>query len=359
VNVCLLVTGLGGGRVPRALLDHVGVLGDDVRVVVAVTEPGVLGTDDPRLASASIVPVSEAVGASRFDVAVATGWRSAASLFRVPATRHVLYVAELEHRAFGPGDPEGIPAALALDLPVDFVVEGRWLAEEIMALRPEARVRVVRPGVARSSPAAGSARLSVLAEGPAAEAALAAMSEPHEVAARVGDADVVLMLSSRDGVLGAPLAGFACGATAVVTPVPGHDELVQHRVNGLVTDPDDVRGAARWLDLLARDGELLASLREGAARTVEEWPTIEAAADEFRAALAEIAASEPPDDARWPVRLMDDAIARTTVVREHMRYLDEALRRAEQAAAPVERVRALARRPALRPFARVWRKLRR
>ena len=42
-----------------------------------------------------------------------------------------------------------------------------------------------------------------------------------------------------------------------------------------------------------------------------------------------------------------------------MRYLDEALRRAEQAAAPVERVRALARRPALRPFARVWRKLRR
>ena len=374
MNVCLLVTGLGAGRVPPALLEHLGALGDDVRVVVAVTEPGPVATDDPRLSRASVVAVADAVSSSeRFDVALATGWRTAVSLFRVPAARHALYLSELEHRAFGPGDPEGIPAALALDLPVDFIVEGRWLANEIRELRPEARGRIVRPGVVRSDPAPASPRLRVLPEGPAAEAALAGMSEPFEVAGALGEADVVLMLGTHDGVLGAPLAGFASGATAVVTPVPGHDELVQHRVNGLVADPDDARGAARWLDLLARDESLLASLRSGAARTAGEWPSVEAAAASFRAVLDEFVREEPPADVRWPVRLMEDAVARTTIVREHMRFLDESLARAEKSAAeaqaflravraPVVRARGRLRvwrgHAALGPLRRLWRALR-
>jgi hypothetical protein len=376
VNVCLLVTGLGAGRVPGALLEHLGALDEGLRVTVALTEPGPLATDDPRLARASVVTVADAVASGGFDVALAVGWRSAVSLFRVPASRYALYLAELEHRAFGPGDPEAIPAALALDLPVDFVVEGRWLADEVSALRPEARVRIVRPGV---RPAAGSTspsaagRLRVLPEGPAAEAALAAMSEPHDVAGAVADADVVLMLSTNDGVLGTPLAGFASGATAIVTPVPGHDELVRHRVNGLVADPDDERGAARWLDVLARDAQLLASLREGAARTAGAWPSVEAAAADFRGVLEELVRDEPPADVRWPVRLMEDAVGRTTVLREHMRSLDEAVVRARESAAEAQalvrvvrapvvrgkaRLRGLATKPALKPLRWLWRLLR-
>ena len=79
--------------------------------------------------------------------------------------------------------------------------------------------------------------------------------------------DVVLKLSRVEGMFGPPLEGFHRGATCVVTPVTGHDEYVEHGVNGLVIDWDDERGTARALDLLARDASLLHLLRSNALAT--------------------------------------------------------------------------------------------
>ena len=81
------------------------------------------------------------------------------------------------------------------------------------------------------------------------------------------DTDVVLKLSSVEGMFGPPLEGFHRGATCVVTPVTGHEEYVEHGYNGLLTDWDDLRGTARQLDLLARDRALLHFLRTNALET--------------------------------------------------------------------------------------------
>ncbi len=54
--------------------------------------------------------------------------------------------------------------------------------------------------------------------------------------------DVVLKLSSVEGMFGPPLEGFHRGATCVVTPVTGHEEYVEHGWNGLLTDWDDLAG---------------------------------------------------------------------------------------------------------------------
>ena len=62
--------------------------------------------------------------------------------------------------------------------------------------------------------------------------------------------DVVLKMSSVEGMFGPPLEGFHRGATCVVTPVSGHEEYVEHGWNGLLTDWEDLRGTARQLDLL-------------------------------------------------------------------------------------------------------------
>ena len=71
------------------------------------------------------------------------------------------------------------------------------------------------------------------------------------------------MLSAVDGVLGAPLAGFRAGATAVVGARARRRPTSScHGENGFVADADDVRGAARFLDLLARDRELLDAAAE-------------------------------------------------------------------------------------------------
>ena len=92
-------------------------------------------------------------------------------------------------------------------------------------------------------------------------------------AARYGSADALVMLDPVDGGLGAPLEAMHAGVTVVVLPAGGHAELVHHLVDGVVADPDDARGIARWLDQLASDRELLARLREGALTTPRRrWP---------------------------------------------------------------------------------------
>ena len=106
--------------------------------------------------------------------------------------------------------------------------------------------------------------------------------------------DVVLKLSSVEGMFGPPLEGFHRGATCVVTPVTGHEEYVEHGWNGLLTDWDDLRGTARQLDLLARDRELLHFLRRNALETARAWPSWEQSSEFMAAALLAIQREPPP-----------------------------------------------------------------
>ena len=99
-------------------------------------------------------------------------------------------------------------------------------------------------------------------------------------------------------------------------PVAEASALVRHGENGIVAEPDDVRGAARWLDHLARDREWLGRLRCGRAGDRRRVAVAgDAAVDDWPAALERLVAEPPPDDARWPVRLMADAMAGVAVYR--------------------------------------------
>src|SRR5436309_579336 len=103
-----------------------------------------------------IAAAPDELARDRFDVAIADGWRSSARLFSVPAERYVRHVASIEHRALPVSSPDRIPAALSLDLPLDFVAESEGLASFLRMLRPEARVAVVRPPVAAGGDGAGT-----------------------------------------------------------------------------------------------------------------------------------------------------------------------------------------------------------
>ncbi len=285
--------------------------------------------------------------AAQVDVAVAVDWHATARLFEVRAKRHVLWVDHFAHRRLGTWQTERFAAQLAYDLPVDFVAAAPWVRDALADLRPEARCVLVtsgrpapegepaasaleaRPSAPASAPAAPGATPSGPGAAPSAplrvhlagagdeRAAFAAMAEPA-VEARLEQADVVVMLSAVDGVLGAPLDGFRHGATAVVGPADDARDLVAHGENGFVADAGDPRGAARLLDLLARDRDLLGRLREAARATAAAWPTPERAAVEMEAALRRLLDEDPPDHAGWPVRLMADAVAAAAVFgREH------------------------------------------
>jgi hypothetical protein len=122
----------------------------------------------------------------------------------------------------------------------------------------------------------------------------------REMAAAYAETDVVLKLSRVEGMAGPPLEGFHLGATAVVTPVTGHDEYIIHGSNGVVTQWDDAKGTARWLDLLAADRPFLASLRANALETARRWPSWEQSTYEMAAALEEIASrAAAAESAAW------------------------------------------------------------
>jgi ABC-type transporter Mla subunit MlaD len=103
--------------------------------------------------------------------------------------------------------------------------------------------------------------------------------------------------------------------------VEGHDELVVDGESGLVVGFDDVPGAARALDTLARDRELLARLRDGALRRAAALPTVEAEA----ASLLEALSAAPATTDR-PQRLLLNARAVAEPIAQERRALDLALR---------------------------------
>jgi len=94
---------------------------------------------------------------------------------------------------------------------------------------------------------------------------------PHgEIAGLLGAADAVVLPyveASQSGVLP---AAFAAGLTAVVTPVGGLAEQVDHEVNGLVAGSVSQKALLGQLRRLAGDGVLLSRLKEGASRTARE-----------------------------------------------------------------------------------------
>ena len=291
-----------------------------------------------RLQGVPVQTLAEAA-AEPWDVAIATWWETTFSLFELRAERYAYFIQSLEDRFYRRETGERFAAALTQDLPVDFVTEARWIADTLEELRPGARVFVVRNGIDKGAfplPEELDVELRrplrVLIEGypqvwfkhvDHAARIAAAMREHKQVtivtpdaSALAGDVtadrvigplsqaemsevyagtDVVLKLSSVEGMFGPPLEGFHRGATCVVTPVTGHDEYVEHGWNGVVVDWDDARGTTRALDLLARDRRYLHFLRTNAVETARSWPDWRQSGDFMAAALRRIRALPPPD----------------------------------------------------------------
>ncbi len=262
-----------------------------------------------------------------------------------------------------------------------FITEARWIADTLAGIRPEARCYLVRNGIDKQlfappqrAPVNRDGLLRVLVEGSPgawfkhvhdAVDAASAMHEPHHVTVVCGDrkalgdvaadeivgplshremadlygrTDVVLKLSSVEGMFGPPLEGFHRGATCVVTPVTGHEEYVEHGWNGMLTDWDDLRGTARQLDLLARDRKLLHFLRANALETARAWPSWEQSSQFMAAALLAIRREPPPAPAAGAAHLLSDLRGGIELYNVHLRERVEFARRARRFERPLARL---------------------
>ncbi len=317
-----------------------------------------------------------------YDVAVATWWETTFTLFELAADRYAYFVQSLEDRFYRHDEAERLGAGLTLDLPVSFITEAGWIRATLAGLRPDAPCYLVRNGIDKDvfapleqPPLNTSDPLRVLIEGSPvswfkhvheAIHAAAAMREPHHVTVVCGDhkalgdvvadevvgplshremaalyerIDVVLKLSSVEGMFGPPLEGFHRGATCVVTPVTGHEEYVQHGWNGMLADWDDLRGSARQLDLLARDRELLHFLRTNALETARAWPSWEQSSQFMAAALLSIRREPPPAATAGAARLLADLRGGIEVYSGHLRERIGFAQRAQRFERPLVRIR--------------------
>lgn len=289
--------------------EHVRLLAERHEVAVGLTKARPAG--EARLGAARVIAVEEAL-AWKANVAVALDWRATIRLFEASSERFAFWVDSFASQRAGEGDE--LVAALAYDLPVDFIAAAPWVAAALEQQRPDARIFTARNGATATERSAAGDKLRVVVDdstthGAPGAAALKRMKREHATVKRIADADVVLFLDPVDGLLDAVLDAARSGAIPVVLPAGGHSDLVAHMESGIVGEPEDLLGIARSLDRLQADPALRQRLSAGAINSASQWPDWPAASKEFEQALKRIVAKAPPPATRWPVRLMADAAA--------------------------------------------------
>ena len=270
------------------------------------------------------------VAGRKFDVAIATWWMTYFDLARVDARKYAYFVQSIESRFYSLEQSEWRAAVDATyELPVAFITEAKWIADYLRLMHSHSAY-LVPNGIDRTIFRAAGAvisprtpgRLRVLVEGPL-EAPFKKVSDAirlardggaHEIwlltSSNVADVegvdrifsqvpqektpevyrscDVLVKLSTVEGMFGPPLEMFCCGGTTIVYDVTGHDEYIAHGVNGLVAPMNDENRVQSLVKSLVQVPELLAKLKEGALRTASQWPAWRESGDLFYESLLSI-----------------------------------------------------------------------
>jgi hypothetical protein len=100
--------------------------------------------------------------------------------------------------------------------------------------------------------------------------------------------DVLLKLSTVEGMFGPPLEMFHCGGTSIVYDVTGHDEYIVHGRNALVARKHDEAAVRGYVRRLKETPEFLQGLKAGALKTAQSWPDWAESGRQFELAVNEL-----------------------------------------------------------------------
>lgn len=340
----------------------------------------------------------ETVAKERFDLALATWWRTVYELPRIQADRYAYFVQSIESRFYPGGSAAWHLADATYDLGLPMITIARWMRDHLRRRTRAARVALVRNGCDKRlfrpegtiiSPRQPG-RLRVLVEGalgvdfknvartirllrPSAAdeiwlltptpisrypgvARVFSRVSGERAAAIYRSCDALVKLSVVEGMFGPPLEMFHCGGTAVVWEVTGADEYIAPERNALMCAAGDEAGVIAAVNRLKSDPALLERLQAGARRTARVWPDWPDSGRRFATALEEIVTrpatvhgEELATRVRDAVRAHPETGASSLAGRalramwRRLPVLDEALRLAH--AVLVEERRACTRRP--------------
>ena len=272
------------------------------------------------------------VSSHRFDLAIATWWRTFFDLWKVQADRYAYFVQSIESR-FYPLEERVVRAAVdaTYDAPLGIITEARWIRDyfhrlygrdaglapsgidkaifteigDVIAPRLPGRLRVLVEGPLDEPFKNVPASIRLAREGGADEIWLLTRSDADavkgvdrvfsritqaQVATVYRSCDLILKLSLVEGMFGPPLEMFHCGGTAIVYNVTGHDEYIVHGRNALLAERHDEAAVVRFIRQLKDFPLFLEALKANAIDTAAQWPDWPASTAQFRDAMEKAAA---------------------------------------------------------------------
>ncbi|MGY4403635.1 glycosyltransferase family 4 protein [Bradyrhizobium sp. USDA 3315] len=339
MRICFLVGSLaisGGTYVIFQHAAHLVASGHDV--LIAAQEPFIPETISWHDAAGSLTCVSlEVASQQTFDLVIATWWKTALALPGFNAERFGYFVQSIESRFYP--ESEG-PLRRLVDatygLPVNFVTEAGWIKDSLAsdcgrkaalvrngirkdiyseAISPieerlddsprvlvEGHFRVPFKNTARAvslARRAGAKDIWLLTGSPVRwiPGVRRVFSKvPINVAARVyRSCDVLVKLSTVEGMFGPPLEMFHCGGTAVVLNVTGHEEYIRDDENAIVVADRDEAKVREAITRLMHDKDLLHTLKSGARETALQWPSWAESSAQFERWIASLNDAENTD----------------------------------------------------------------
>lgn len=291
-----------------------------------------------------------------FDLVLATWWRSVYDLPYVPAKRVGYFVQSIESRFFPHDQPDMKSLAeYTYRIPMPIVTEASWIKRHLEGVYGR-RCGLVLNGIDKSTfnltgpvtEPRPTSHMRVLIEGPLnvpfkrielaldlcrragvkdlwllTSSACESMPGVSRVfsrvpVTRVGDiyrsCDVLVKLSTVEGMFGPPLEMFHCGGTTIATDVTGHEEYLQHGVNGIIVKRGHEAQVVDYLHALEQDRPFLEYLKRGAVACAGKWPTWETSVRGMEA---------------WCRSIIDEPVLEETLTHDAMLSLRGALRLAK------------------------------
>jgi glycosyltransferase involved in cell wall biosynthesis len=269
----------------------------------------------------------------RFDLAIATWWRTFFDLWKVQADRYAYFVQSIESRFYSL-EERVVRAAVeaTYEAPLGIITEARWIRDyfhrlhgrdaglvpngidkaifteigDVISPQSPGRLRVLVEGQLDAPFKNVPASIRLAREGGADEIWLLTPSTADtvkgidrvfsriaqaQVASVYRSCDVILKLSLVEGMFGPPLEMFHCGGTAIVYNVTGHDEYIVHGRNALVAERHDEAAVVRFIRQLKDFPPFLEALKANARDTAAQWPDWPATTAQFREAMERAAAN--------------------------------------------------------------------
>lgn len=256
--------------------------------------------------------IDELTGYEIFDLAIATWWITATNIYRIRAKQYCYFVQSIESRFFPEDDlPNKYYAESTYSLNLPVITEASWIKAYLENKKKSQNIFLVKNGIRKdiytpfgdTYPKGNGFR--VLVEGPvdvffknvpkavdlvsksqASECWLLTSSPINnfpgvdrvfsqvpiqEVAKIYRSCDLLVKLSTVEGMFGPPLEMMHCGKPCVVFAVTGHDEYIINGINGIVIEAGHDKEVISAINRIIENRDLYKSLCKGSIKTASEW----------------------------------------------------------------------------------------